>query len=250
LPKAVEAIEAAKASTTDDVDPMTAAQLLIRWKSRDLARKKVVAFYSDKPSAGPLHVFSNFSEHAPWEFTIPQCCGFAALARSGRPTTVALTFAEKGIMLCKAGAMGDFDMYDEILMATSPASAKKMGRGVSPWDQVRGYPSAPLASFHVPFSGSNPHTHHPQELWDRIVCTVAKTVVLSKFVSDAELRRVLLATGHQLIAEAAKNDRNWGIGLDMKQPEVALPSQWRGANMLGWALMKARTTLRTAAVAP
>jgi len=98
-----------------------------------------------------------------------------------------------------------------------------MGRGVSPWDQ---------------------------ELWDRIVCTVAKTVVLSKFVSDAELRRVLLATGHQLIAEAAKNDRNWGIGLDIKQPEVALPSQWRGANMLGWALMEARTTLRTAAVAP
>ena len=89
--------------------------------------------------------------------------------------------------------------------------------------------------------------HASQELWDRVVCTVAKTVVLSKFASDGELRRVLLSTGNHLIAEAAKNDHNWGIGLDMPQPEVAVPSQWRGANMLGWALMEARTTLRAAA---
>ena len=42
-------------------------------------------------------------------------------------------------------------------------------------------------------------------------------------VAVSELRRVLLSTGDQLIAEAAKNDRNWGIGLDVKQPEVARP---------------------------
>lgn len=71
--------------------------------------------------------------------------------------------------------------------------------------------------------------------------------MLSKFASDDELRRVLLSTGDQLIAEAAKNDRNWGIGLELTQPEVATPSRWRGANMLGWALMEARTTLRAAA---
>ena len=35
----------------------------------------------DKPAAGPLRVFSNFSQHAPWEYTIPRCCGRAALAR-------------------------------------------------------------------------------------------------------------------------------------------------------------------------
>jgi len=116
--------------------------------------------------------------------------------------------------------MGCYEMYDEILNSSSPARAKKLGRGIFPWDQ---------------------------ELWDRIVCTVAKTVVLSKFASDDELRRILLSTGDQLIAEAAKNDRIWGIGLDMKQPEVVVPSQWRGANVLGWALMEARAALRTAA---
>ena len=79
------------------------------------------------------------------------------------------------------------------------------------------------------------------------MCTVAKSVVLSKFTSDAELGRVLLATGDQLIAEAARNDRNWGIGLDVTRPEVAKPAEWRGANILGWALMEARTSLREAA---
>ena len=125
-------------------------------------------------------------------------------------------------MLCKAAAMGDLAMFDEILRTTSAASAKKLGRGVYPWDQGR---------------------------WDRVVCTVAKAVVFSKFASDAELRRVLLSTGHHLIAEAAKNDRNWGIGLDLSQPEVAMPAHWRGANILGWALMEARARLGGAGVA-
>jgi ribA/ribD-fused uncharacterized protein len=164
-----------------------------------------------------LRVFSNFSEHAPWPYVIPLCCGRAALAAAGRPTAVQLPYAEKGIMLCKAAAMGDLEMYDAILAASSPAAAKKLGRGVYPWDQQR---------------------------WDRVVCTVAKTVVLSKFHSDAELRRVLLSTGEQLIAEAARNDCNWGIGLGVEHADVAIPARWRGANMLGWALMEARATLR------
>merc|ERR1711988_579523 len=111
-------------------------------------------------------------------------------------------------MLCKAAVMGDFEMYDAILGASSPAAAKKLGRGVYPFDQLR---------------------------WDRVVCTVAKTVVLAKFASDAELRDVLIATGEQLIAEAARNDCNWGIGLGSEHPDVAVPARWRGANMLGWA---------------
>ena len=129
--------DGAASAADDDADPITAAQLVIRWQSGELARKKVVAFYSDKPSAGPLRVFSNFSEHAPWEYTIPKCCGRTKLAEAGRSTTVALTFAEKGIMLCKASVMGCYEMYDEILRANAPASAKKLGRGVYPWDQVR-----------------------------------------------------------------------------------------------------------------
>ena len=80
-----------------------------------------------------------------------------------------------------------------------------------------------------------------------MVCTVARTVVLSKFGSDAELRRLLLSTGEQLIAEAAKNDCNWGIGLSAEQPEAREPAKWRGANTLGWALMEARASLRAAA---
>merc|ERR1712232_711425 len=38
-------------------------------------------------------------------------------------------------------------------------------------------------------------------------------------------------------------DANWGIGIDMGDTRVNDPCQWRGANMLGWALMCARSNL-------
>ena len=144
----------------DDTDPMTAAQLLTRWQSSAVAKKKVVGFYSDKESAGEWRVFSNFSQHAAWQFAIPLCCGRAELARAGRPTTVGITYAERGIMLCKAAAMGDFAMYDEILAASSPASAKQLGRCVSPWDQARHHqrPQPRLLTL-TPHPDSSPRLH-------------------------------------------------------------------------------------------
>jgi len=201
---------------SDHIEPMSARMLRARW-SRG-SRQRVCGFYSHKESSGALRVFSNFYEHAPFDFCIPVCCGCEALISAGRSRTVPITFGEKGIMLCKAAAMGDMWMFDEILKAPTPAKAKSLGRAVTPWDQDR---------------------------WDRIVCTVAKAVVTAKFANVPGLLDVLLGTGDVLIAEATRNDRIWGIGVDKNQPEVADPAQWRGANILGWALMEARSTLRT-----
>lgn len=166
--------DAAESPAADDTYPMTAAELIGRWKSAEVAGKKVVPFYSDKEAAGPLRVFSNFSEHAPWQYTIPRCCGRDELARSGRTTTVALAFAEKGIMLCKASAMGDLAMFDAILRAPSPQAAKKLGRGVRPWDQAR-RPARRSASRSAARVAASQPTRHPparpppQERWDRVV---------------------------------------------------------------------------------
>lgn len=41
-------------------------------------------------------------------------------------------------------------------------------------------------------------------------------------------------------------DRVWGIGLSATDPRAHDPTQWRGRNLLGFALMHARAQLATA----
>ena len=52
-----------------------------------------------------------------------------------------------------------------------------------------------------------------------------------------------LLTGTALLAECAVKDRIWGIGLSMHDPARLNPSQWRGRNLLGYALMLTRRKL-------
>ena len=44
-----------------------------------------VEFYGH--STGPHRCFSNFFEHAPFDFTVPESCGRAELIAAGRPAT-------------------------------------------------------------------------------------------------------------------------------------------------------------------
>ena len=62
-----------------------------------------IAFYGH--SKGPWRCFSNFHEHEPFDFEIPERCGRAMLVASGRSATVACAFAEKAIMAAKAATM-------------------------------------------------------------------------------------------------------------------------------------------------
>ena len=87
------------------------------------------------------------------------------------------------------------------------------------------------------------HAHRNEKLWQSRVCDIAKHVVLFKFSSAQALRHHLLATGERLIAEAAPNDQVWGIGLDALNPDARQPCKWKGANVLGWALMEARNEI-------
>ena len=59
----------------------------------------------------------------------------------------------------------------------------------------------------------------------------------------------MLRTGERLLAEATANDAIWGIGLNVGDSRVQTPSRWPGTNILGWALMEARTALRLRAPA-
>lgn len=127
--------------------------------------------------------------------------------------------AEHYMMAEKARLFGDSATLAKILAAASPGEAKKLGRSVTPWDQER---------------------------WSERRFDIVVRGNLAKFASGA-MRDFLLGTGERVIVEASPRDRIWGIGMGAKNPKAGDPHEWRGLNLLGFALMEARQRLRSGA---
>ncbi|MFG3601039.1 NADAR family protein [Micromonospora chersina] len=125
--------------------------------------------------------------------------------------------AEHWMMWHKATLFGDYQVAERVLDAAHPHRAKALGR------QVRGFDEATWAA-------------------RRYDIVVAGSV--AKFRQHEELGRFLLGTGDRVLVEASPVDRVWGIGLAADDPRAADPARWRGANLLGFALMEARAALR------
>jgi hypothetical protein len=70
---------------------------------------------------------------------------------------------------------------------------------------------------------------------------------VAKFGQHAGLRGFLLGTGDRVLVEASPRDRIWGIGLGASDELAADPGNWRGLNLLGFALMEVRRQLLAAA---
>lgn len=125
--------------------------------------------------------------------------------------------AEHFMMAEKARLFGDGDRLSQILVAPTPAEAKKLGRKVSPFDPER---------------------------WDGACFDIVVRGSVSKFAADPRLLRFLLDTGERVLVEASPRDRIWGIGMGKNNPLATNPTEWRGRNLLGFALMEARERLR------
>ncbi|KDN85447.1 NADAR family protein [Kitasatospora cheerisanensis] len=124
--------------------------------------------------------------------------------------------AEHWMMAGKARLFGDHEIVPRILGARTPAEAKKLGRLVAGFDPA---------------------------LWEahRFDLVVAGSV--AKFEQDEQLLDYLLRTGTRVLVEASPLDRIWGIGLAADDEKADSPDQWRGLNLLGFALMEARARL-------
>ncbi|MFC5953651.1 NADAR family protein [Streptomyces pratens] len=127
--------------------------------------------------------------------------------------------AEHWMMAAKARIFADPEAERKILAAEHPADAKKEGRLVRDFDEAT---------------------------WRRERFPVVVEGSTHKFAAHADLRAFLLNTGDRVLVEASPRDRVWGIGLGAKNERAADPAQWRGANLLGFALMQARIRLREA----
>jgi ribA/ribD-fused uncharacterized protein len=128
--------------------------------------------------------------------------------------------AEHWMMAGKARLFGDADAERRVLSVGHPQQAKAAGRAVRGFDE---------------------------ETWrrERFALVVAGSV--HKFAAHPELRDYLLGTGRRVLVEASPLDRVWGIGLAADDERADRPAAWRGLNLLGFALMEARSRLAAGA---
>ncbi len=128
--------------------------------------------------------------------------------------------AEHFMMAEKARLFGDDEQLEAILAAPSPREAKALGRG------VRGFSA---------------------DVWEAECEDIVRRVSVAKFASTEPLRSYLVGTQRRVLVEASPTDSIWGVGMDRNDPAIERPSQWKGQNLLGFALMQARADLASGA---
>jgi len=124
--------------------------------------------------------------------------------------------AEHWMMAKKAALFNDEENLKKILATKSPAEAKELGRAVKNYDE---------------------------SVWLANRFEIVKEGNYHKFEQNPYLKRFLLSTADSILVEASSNDPIWGIGLAHDNPNANDPSQWKGLNLLGFALMEVRDEL-------
>lgn len=124
--------------------------------------------------------------------------------------------AEHWMMVGKA-RLFDPACIERILANPDPSAAKAFGRKINYFDQ---------------------------SVWLQHRFDLVVQGNLAKFSQNAALKEFLLATADQVLVEASPVDQLWGIGLAADDPRAANPADWRGLNLLGFALMRVREQLR------
>ena len=78
------------------------------------------------------------------------------------------------------------------------------------------------------------------KVWDEVKFSVVLNASYLKFSQNANLREFLLSTKDKILVEASPVDKIWGIGMSAEDQNAQNPMKWRGQNLLGFALMRAR----------
>lgn len=124
--------------------------------------------------------------------------------------------AEHYMMARKARIFKDEDIFEKILSKTSPKDVKELGRQIKNFDPI---------------------------VWDRYKYNIVKTGNYYKFSQSRELTHFIRETRGKVLVEASPVDPVWGIGLAADDPKAKDPVEWRGENLLGFALMEVRDQL-------
>ena len=133
-----------------------------------------------------------------------------------RIDNVSFSSMEQYMMYKKAVCFDDMESAEKILKTQNVAEIKALGR------QVSGY---------------------QDNIWNGLRQIIVYEGLLAKFLQNELFREQLKGTDDAILAECAVKDQIWGIGLSMKDPKRLDINQWRGQNLLGYALMMVRKKL-------
>lgn len=125
--------------------------------------------------------------------------------------------AEHWMMAQKAKLFKDEEIYQETLACMSPGKAKQLGRQVKNFDL---------------------------EEWESQRYSIVKAGNRMKFDQNDPLRRFLLSTGKRVLVEASPHDTIWGVGMKEGDQGIENPNNWKGQNLLGFAIMEVRDELQ------
>lgn len=124
--------------------------------------------------------------------------------------------AEHYMMAEKARLFDDQGALKQIIEAKNPALAKKLGREIRGFDEVR---------------------------WNERRFDAVVEGNLAKFSQHQSLKDFLLNTGDRILVEASPVDKIWGVGMAEDHANIENPAMWQGLNLLGFALMEVRQRL-------
>lgn len=124
---------------------------------------------------------------------------------------------EQYMMYQKMAQFRAYDIADKILTETDQGKIKHLGR-----TKLDNFNSA---------------------LWDKTKYAIVKRGIRAKFLQNTDITEILLSTNNAVLAECARNDEQWGIGIDIDDERRFFPSNWNGTNLLGRILMEIRQEL-------
>lgn len=124
---------------------------------------------------------------------------------------------EQYMMYKKAMCFQDNKIAEQILGTSDVAHIKELGRMVS---------------------------NYNDNIWNGVRQIVVYEGLVAKFSQNENLRKRLLETNNDMLAECAVNDRIWGIGISMTDPNRLDMSKWKGHNLLGYSLMITRNKVK------
>ena len=124
---------------------------------------------------------------------------------------------EQYMMYQKAMCFHDTEIAKKILQTDNVGKIKGLGRAVQNYNDT---------------------------VWNGLRQVIVYDGLLEKFRQNEELKKQLLSTGENILAECAVNDRIWGIGLSMTSDSRFNMRNWKGQNLLGFTLMRVRDVLK------
>lgn len=119
-------------------------------------------------------------------------------------------------MMAQKAKLFDASLFIPIVNASHPNEAKKLGRQVKNYDEA---------------------------LWQAHRFNIVVDANLAKFSQHTNLKEFLVKTQDHILVEASPVDKIWGIGLAQDHIYAEQPEQWKGLNLLGFALMQVREQL-------